>query len=225
MEILEYKIGQIVIILLYCGYLKPQVKQGDGFMIDQTCDECNGRRFTTKLDLALAKTVKKPCPKCKGTGHIPADAITDGTVFFTQQCMVGFWQELQGGQPISTLTVYICPVISKHGAPQHVLKKDPNNPLAKPVLIPRIFLQIANMHTKVKHRGKGYMSKLLEKAIQDPKIEWVETDWEDSTGDGRNFLIGKGFNQVKGKLVKMMKDYNAGSNDNTDTGSSEQAPS
>ena len=194
-------------------------------MIDQTCDRCQGKRHITRLDLSKAATVREVCPKCKGTGVLPAEAITDGTVFFTQTCMVGYWQELQDGKPISTLTLYICPVIDKNGVPQSILKKDPNNPLAKPTLIPRIFLQIANMHTKVKHRGKGYMTKLLTKALEDPKIEWVETDWDDSTAYGRNFLLSRGFNQVQGKLVKILKDYNAGNNDNTGTGSSEQTPS
>ena len=168
--------------------------------MNQICDKCNGKKFEVKLNLLSARSEKIKCTKCRGTGVIPASAVKDGIICFEQKCIDLFWQVKNDGIAISTLAIHICPVLDENGNP--AFKVIPNeNKLKSPTYKNRLFMEIVNMVTKPKFRKQGHMSKLLENAIADPKIEWVESSWDDSTSDGRNFLLGKGFMQSKDKLI------------------------
>jgi GNAT superfamily N-acetyltransferase len=109
-------------------------------------------------------------------------------------CQVYLWQEFKDGRPIATLELWIMPVF-ENGIPQHVKE----NPLAKPR--PRIYIQIRDMHTKPKYRRTGIMDRLLIMALQDRRVEWFETSWNDSTEEGRSFLLHRGFKREDDKLV------------------------
>lgn len=169
--------------------------------MDRTCDKCGGKKTTTKVNLLNARTEKIKCPKCNGTGSIPHEMIKDGTVFFTQECITGYWQELKDGKAIATMMVLICPVIDKFKNHLYTVEKDPKNLLAAPIKKGRYFVEIISMSTRPAHRRQGIMSRLVDKLMEDPKIERAETNWDDSTADGRNFCISKGFVQEDGKLI------------------------
>lgn len=187
--------------------------------MNNTCPNCHGRKFTEKLDLLQAKTVKKVCEKCHGTGSVPMEAVKNGTVFFTQQCIVGYWQELRDGKPIATLHIHVNQMTNEAGLP--LFHRVPGKTLLdKPTVKARYFLEIVNMNTKPKHRKCGIMSTLLERAMADPKIEYIESSWDDSTIYGRNFLLNRKFIKKNGKLVywKPKGEIN-GPHDDTGSGS------
>lgn len=160
------------------------------------CVDCGATGYKYELDILNARKNKVVCPTCKGLKHI-YNSPQDGSIFMIQHCQVGYWQELLKGKIVATLHIHICPIRDKlSGRP--LFKKHEQNPL---IAIPRIFIQIINMSTKAKHRKNGIMTKLLDKALADPKIEFATSSWDDSTADGRNFLLGRGFVQESNELV------------------------
>lgn len=160
------------------------------------CEHCKGLGYTIETNIMKARKERIPCKQCRGTGKIQEEK-PDGKVFFIQKCEVGFWQELRAGKPVATLHIHICPIINPE-TNKPLFKHDQMYPQRG---IPRIFLEIVQMNTKPKYRKQGIMGSLLDSAMADPKIEWVETSWDDSTADGRNFLLGKGFEQKGSKLI------------------------
>jgi hypothetical protein len=159
------------------------------------CEKCSGLGYTVETDIMKARRVKKDCPSCKGTGKIQ-NIEPDGVIFRIKRCEVGYWQELRAGKPVATLHMHICPIMDSTGKP--LFKRNIMNPKQG---IPRIFIQIVNMVTKPKYRKTGIMTKLLSAAMGDPKIEWVESSWDDSTDFGRNFLLARGFVQEGSKII------------------------
>ncbi len=164
--------------------------------MEDTCPNCKGLGYTVETNIMRAIKEKKPCIACRGTGKIQIEK-PDGKRFITQECIVGYWQEMRAGKVAATLHIHVCPIRdSNTGKP--LFKPGVMNPKGA---IPRVFIQIVNMVTKPKYRKTGIMSELLAAAMADPKIEWVETSWDDSTADGRNFLLGKGFVQEGKDLI------------------------
>ena len=45
------------------------------------------------------------------------------------------------------------------------------------------------------------MSVMLKVALNQQAIEWAETSWDDSTDEGREFLLKRGFVKENEKLV------------------------
>jgi hypothetical protein len=172
-------------------------------IMESTCESCKGKGYIPRLDIMKATTVKEPCKACKGAGKI-IESVKDGVVFFTQNCQVGYWQELKNSKPIATLHLHICPVIDRATGRPLSKKRFPENPLSKE-MVPRIFLEVIQMNTRSKYQRQGIMAKLLKNAMADSKIEWVESSWDDSTGAGRNFLISQGFTQEGSKIVYRKK--------------------
>lgn len=159
------------------------------------CENCEGKGYFVKIDFMQAKQYREKCPKCNGTGVIQ-EAQKNGIRVGKIICETYFWQMLQNSKPVSTLEIRIRPVMSAEGKP--LFKRVA--PLSK-IAIPRVYIEIVRMNTKPKYRKQGIMHKLLEHAIGDPKIEYAYTNWDDSTGDGRNFLLKRGFVQEGDKLI------------------------
>lgn len=160
------------------------------------CPKCDGRGYTTKVNLLKAKTDKIHCEKCRGTGKVFVDKI-NGIQVVRQLCQVFYFQDYVDNNPVATLHVHMCPVMDqKTGKPAYT-----PNVLNPKDMKPRIFIQIVHMATKPDYRRQGRMRNLLMKAMEDPKIEWVETSWDDSSDDGRNFLLMNEFKREKGKLI------------------------
>lgn len=167
--------------------------------IEQTCPNCDGRKYLPKLDIMSAVSRMMPCEKCFGRGTIqikPEDL--NGIVAMSQMAAIYWYSDYINGNVVSSLLVFQCPIM-ENGRPS--TKKIGTAPDGKDLRQYRIFMQIVNMWTKPKHRREGRMKKLLEFAMSDPKIEWTETQWDTSSGDGRNLLLGMGFIQENNKLV------------------------
>lgn len=163
---------------------------------DAICPHCAGRGYTVQTNIIKARQEKIPCDKCKGTGKV-IDETLSGVKFYTQVCKVGYWQDYEEGKPVATLHIHLCPVLDEKTR-KPAVKPDLFDPK---MTIPRVFIEIVNMATKPKYRGQGRMTNLLSRAMGDPKIEWVETNWSDSSIEGRTFLKNKGFIQEGKKLV------------------------
>jgi hypothetical protein len=152
----------------------------------EPCEECSGTGVKHTLDLMNAKTGKEICKACRGTGRklqMPTDGLRVGKLIGE----VFFFQWLVENEAIATLEVRIMPVRGGSGEPLFNM--------IGPRRIPRLMGEIPRMATRSRYRKQGIMSKLLAQAIADPKIEWMETSWDDSSADGRNFLLGRGFKQ------------------------------
>lgn len=160
------------------------------------CDNCDGKGYITKLDIMQAKSTKVQCDKCKGSGYIKS-IQTDGPRVGELKCVTYFYQWLKDSKVIATMEVRIRPILDDNGK---MMTKGRDPVSGHPV--PRIFVEIVRMNTKPKYRKQGYMTQLLQLAMQDPKVEWIETSWDDSTADGRNFLLSRGFEQNVGQSLR-----------------------
>jgi len=161
--------------------------------IEDVCPECKGRKMLPKLDIKSATTKMAPCPKCFGRGTIqikPTDYT--GMSIMNQIAQIYWFNDNINGNVVSSLLAFMCPMMEDGKPAMRVVGG---------TSMYRIFMQIIRMNTKSKHRREGRMSKLLEKALQDPKIEYAESSWDQSTADGRNFLLGRGFVQEGNNLV------------------------
>jgi hypothetical protein len=165
---------------------------------ESDCPTCKGLGVISSIDFMKGKTMKNPCATCRGTGKI-REAQTDGTRCGRVVAETFFWQELRDSKVIATLEIRIRPVCDQYGRP--LAKMNREAMFKKDRTIPRLYCELVRMNTKIEFRKQGIMSMLLDRAVGDPKIEWVYTSWDDSTVDGRNFLIGKGYKQEGDKLI------------------------
>ena len=160
------------------------------------CQDCKGLGYSLKLNIIKARQEKIPCPTCRGTGSVFVESL-NGIVCQRQVCQVMYWQDFVNNEPVSTLHIHVCLVMdNKTGQPS--FKPDIFNPKNR---ISRIFIQIVNMATLPDYRGQGRMDELLKRSMEDPKIEWVETSWDDSSDEGRGFLLKREFVRECGKLI------------------------
>lgn len=160
------------------------------------CEKCNGRGYTTKLNIIKARQEKIHCEHCRGTGKVLIGKL-NGITAKRQVCTVMYWQDFVDNEPVATLHIHVCPVMDqKTGQPAYL-----PNILDPKQRVPRIFLQIVHMATKDDYKKQGRMNELLMRASEDRKIEWIETSWDDSSEDGRAFLLKRQFNRERGKLI------------------------
>lgn len=160
------------------------------------CGSCKGQGYTVKTNILKARQEKVMCPTCHGTGKIYVENV-NGIMCQSQMCQVMYWQDFVNNEPVATLHIHVCPIMDKKtGRPAF----NPNifDPTKK---VPRIFLQIVHMATKEGYKKQGRMNELLMRATEDRKIEWVETSWDDSSEEGRAFLLKRQFVREKGKLI------------------------
>jgi hypothetical protein len=167
--------------------------------VEQTCPVCHGQKIIQKTDFLSAVQKMVPCDKCFGRGTIQIKPEDINGVTVMQQMAANYWySDYINGNVVSSMLVFQCPIMV-NGLPGKTLigKKLDGTPLYNY----RIFMQIINMYTKPKHRREGRMKRLVEFAMGDPKIEWVETQWDSSSDYGRNLLLGMGFIQEGNSLV------------------------
>lgn len=157
------------------------------------CEECKDTGYVIKVDILNAKKMRVVCPKCHGIK--PRDPLDpDGIRSVHVPAQIYLWQEFKNDKPIATLELWVRP-ITDNGKVLEVR----DTPLSKPR--PRIYISIRDMHTKPKYRKQGIMDRLLICAFQDNRVEWFETSWDDSTEEGRKFLLNRGFHREEDKLV------------------------
>ena len=167
--------------------------------IEQTCPVCHGRKVIQKTDLLAAVQKMMPCDKCfgRGTIQIKSDDL-NGITVMNQIASIYWFSDYVSGNVVSSLLTFQCPIMI-NGLPG---KKFSGNALdGHPMYTYRVLTQIVNMYTKPKHRREGRMKKLIEFAMSDPKVEFVETQWDSSSDYGRNLLLGMGFIQEGNRLV------------------------
>lgn len=157
------------------------------------CSECNGKGKVLKLDILKARREWDTCPICKGQPH-KEDLKPDGIRIVHVRCQVVEWVEYKDNVSASKLELWICPIL-KDNKPMMVR----DTPLAKPR--PRVYAIIRDMNTKEEYRKQGMMDRLLICAHQNKQVEWFETSWDDSTEDGRGFLLKRGFVREGKRLI------------------------
>ena len=157
------------------------------------CDRCNDAGYIIKTDILNARRSKEVCPLCKGIKEKPT-LDPNGVRHHALNVIVYPFQKFVNNNPVSTLELWITPILENR-LPATI--KD--SPISKPRQ--RIYAQIRDMNTKKKYRKQGIMTNLLMIAVQDPKIEWFETNWMDSSEEGRRLLLEFGFEREGNKLV------------------------
>lgn len=99
---------------------------------------------------------------------------------------------MDGGKPASTIMAVAIPAQMKTGVTvrRHVV------------------MEIHRMATVSKHQKKGYMTSLIEKmkVMINGQVKYILTNWDDSTDDGRNFLLNRGFER-RGKHLVWERGY------------------
>lgn len=159
------------------------------------CPVCKGKKYTESVNFLKARREKVLCKGCNGAGVIQ-EAQREGVRCGRCIAETFFWQDLSEGKPIATLEIRVRPIMDEFNRPSYT---PPTAFGLKPR--PRVFLEIVRMNTKIQYRKQGRMHKLMANALMDPKIEWAVSSWEDSTADGRNFLLGCGFRQSGSDLI------------------------
>lgn len=158
--------------------------------MDDACTECAGAGRKKKIDIMSAIWKTETCEACRGTGQKPQKNLAyeetgEGIMFVQPKGVFGWWEKLKEHRKIAWIEVIIYPLLdSKTGQPQVL----PNEVALK-------WVQILRMRTESKWRRKGVMTELLNNLREHLDITRVETDWNDSSAAGRNFLIGCGFKQ------------------------------
>ncbi|MBE3122177.1 MAG: hypothetical protein IMZ53_01455 [Thermoplasmata archaeon] len=165
-----------------------------------TCPVCKGSKVTTKIDLIQAKTTRMPCGKCQGTGEVK-DVQTDGIRCGRKIGETFFWQQLKDGHVVATLEVRACPVFLD-GVPQ--FKINGTALFKKQKRMPRLYIEIVRMNTIPGFQRQGLMRQLVGSAIGDSKIEWAETNLNDSSPEGIALMKDMGFHEEGNKLIKEM---------------------
>lgn len=165
-----------------------------------TCPACKGTKFQLKTDIMNAATVRAPCERCGGTGEIK-EQQTDGIRCGRKIGETFFWQNLKDGHVVATLEIRICPVMM-NGITQ--FRINGSALFKKQQRVPRLYVEIVRMTTIPSFRRKGIMKELVARSIGDPKIEWAETNLEDSSEEGIALLKGLGFYEEGKKLIKEM---------------------
>ena len=169
------------------------------------CPACKGAKVTAQIDLMAGSTVKKVCVKCGGVGEI-REQQTDGIRCGKIIADTYFWQELKDGIVIATLETRIRPVgkhVNGNFSPEFRAPSKTASLFKKQnVPIPRLYIEIVRMTTKPAFRMHGIMKNLVQRAIADPKLEWAETNLDDSTDGGIATLKSIGFVEEGNKLIK-----------------------
>ncbi len=164
------------------------------------CPVCKGKKVTMQIDIMQGRTTQMPCKNCKGTGEI-REQQTDGIRCGRKIGETFFWQQLKDGHIVATLEIRVCPVFL-NGIPQ--FKINGSAIFKNQKRVPRLYVEIVRMTTKEAFRRQGLMQELVGQAIGDPKIEWAETNLDDSTEAGIALLKGMGFHEEGAKLIKEM---------------------
>lgn len=164
------------------------------------CPVCKGEKFTTQIDLMKAKTSRMPCVRCNGTGEV-RDVQTDGIRVGRKIAETFFWQQLKDGHVVATLETRVCPVFL-NGVPQ--FRINGTAMFKNQRQQPRLYIEIVRMTTIEAFRRQGLMREMVGNAIGDPKIEWAETNLDDSTPEGIALLKDLGFHEEGNKLIKEM---------------------
>lgn len=164
------------------------------------CPVCKGKKVTMQIDIMHGRTTKMPCKNCKGTGEI-REQQTDGIRLGLKICETFFWQQLKDGHVIATLEIRVCPVFID-GIPQ--FKINGSAIFKNQRRVPRLYIEIVRMTTIPGFQRQGLMKQLVGQAIGDPKIEWAETNLDDSSPEGIALLTGMGFHEEGRKLIKEM---------------------
>ena len=149
------------------------------------CPKCKGKKYNRSLDIETAVWSNSKCDECDGRGQVVTeDEKLNGVRVVTPQAQFTYMQKMADGREAATIGLLIFPLI-KDG---RVIADDG---------IPLVWAQILSMHTKNAYRNRGHMSALVEAITvkQYYNLTKVQTSWNDSTVEGRNLLLKKGFKQ------------------------------
>jgi hypothetical protein len=107
-----------------------------------------------------------------------------------------YFRRQVGGRIASTLMVIMIPVI-KDGVSRHIVA------------------EIHNMWTKPRHRNNGYMGELVEavKGSMRGQVRYIITSWNDSSKQGREFLLKRGFERKGSTLIWRDENWKGGDGD------------
>ncbi len=153
------------------------------------CPVCKGKKYIDSINFLKAKKEKVLCTGCNGYGEIQ-EKQTEGIRASRVIAETYFFEDLSEGKAKATLEIRVRPVMDEFNRPAYTA---PTEFGLKPKA--RYFLEIVRMNTKIQYRKQGIMARLLNYALMDPKIEFAVSNWDDSTSDGRNFLLSHGFRQ------------------------------
>jgi GNAT superfamily N-acetyltransferase len=168
----------------------------------ENCVDCNGRGYINQTDIMAAKSKQVMCISCAGQGFKKVP-FTDGIRCYRLACIPVFWESRLKGEVQATLELRVFQIRNQYGEPE--VKKNSKIVLFKrDKVVPRCYIEIAKMFTEPKHRRKGVMSKLLDEAEADPKIEYFCTSWDDSTEEGKELLMKRGYTRQGILLIKRM---------------------
>lgn len=193
---------------------------------EKECPACNGKGSTKSIDLMKARSLSVVCAKCKGTGKIIE--TTDGPRIGVIYAPTIFFQMIRDDKIAATLECRQRPVVDELG--RILVKKDRTAMFAKDKETPREYLEIARMTTKPEYRKQGIMTELLCLSAGNKNLEWIETLYDDSTDEGRAFLMSHGFKHEGSKLIWEKNDgqrYPSGSavdSDGAEQQASDNAP-
>jgi len=166
-------------------------------MTIEKCPECKGSGNTLKVDIAKGRSMKLVCNKCKGTGEIRT--IINGPRIGVIYAPTIFFQMLREGKIVATLECRQRQITDDAGRP--LVRINKSAMFRRDQEVPRNFLEIARMNTRPEWRKQGIMTELLCIAAGNKEIEYIETLWDDSTEDGRAFLLSHGFRRENERLV------------------------
>lgn len=162
------------------------------------CPKCKGMRFIRKINLMSAATERIKCDGCHGTGFIPEPFSGNGVKAKQPKCITVFFEDYLAGIVACTAEVRIYPAL-KDGKPV-ALPRSTNHPVGAPDA-PALFAELVRIKTVGDMRRKGHARACFEAIIGDPKIQYVITDYDDSTPVGRKFCRAMGFKDYGGTYV------------------------
>ena len=163
---------------------------GGGVKEPEKCPTCEGKGYIDAIDIMTAQRSRKSCVDCMGTGA--KDGKMTGIRSYHPHSQV--FQYVEEGVVWATLELW-----------QHSTKEGYN------------YFEIHKMITKRKHRKKGVMSVLLLAVMRHPYIWWIETSYSDSTEQGREWLMKRGFKKEGDKLIHRRKGAPKGANSKPET--------
>lgn len=165
------------------------------------CPICKGKKYIESINFLKAKKEKVLCTGCNGHGLIQ-EIQTEGIRASRVIAETYFFEDLSEGKPKATLEIRVRPVMDEFNRPAYTA------PTAFGMKAKaRYFLEIVRMKTEIQYRKQGIMRRLLNYALMDPKIEFAVSNWNDSTADGRNFLLSNGFRQSGRDLLWRRDEY------------------
>lgn len=150
------------------------------------CEKCRGAGKIIKLNIKKAVQENVTCDRCRGIG------------FEQPEGMKGFQIMPQPGTPN-----WLCWYNDREERTAcmftlvRAIAKNPQDPNKF------LHINIHSMFTPEKHRKKGYMSTLLEhvKKMAGGLVKFIITSYDDSSFEGRVFLMERGFFKKDGMLI------------------------